>query len=25
MRYPQPAEDLEHYHKRLLEMTLSEA
>ena len=24
MRYPQPAEDLEHYHKRLLEMTLSE-
>ena len=25
MRYPQPAEDLEHYHKRLLEMTISEA
>jgi len=24
MHYPQPAEDLEHYHKRLLEMTLSE-
>jgi len=25
MHYPQPAEDLEHYRKRLLEMTLSEA